>query len=149
MKGGVGLFSSWDCSYMARCTLCSLHCFLHKTVPWSSTRSSRHRGCFLESNLRCSIIALLVSQVFPPVCQSMTTYCSMLISNVGSTAISFRMSREKCPSLLVKPSCGYIAPGAHQILVLSTCPADTSPQQHILSMQLNFSSEFNEVGPKR
>nr|XP_020647832.1 cilia- and flagella-associated protein 65 isoform X1 [Pogona vitticeps] len=83
-------------------------------------------------------------KVFPPVCQSMTTYCSMLISNVGSTAISFRMSREKCPSLLVKPSCGYIAPGAHQILVLSTCPADTSPQQHILSMQLNFSSEFNE-----
>ncbi|KAJ7345981.1 hypothetical protein JRQ81_001931 [Phrynocephalus forsythii] len=83
-------------------------------------------------------------KVFPPVCQNTTTYRSMLISNVGSTAISFHMSREKCPSLLVKPSGGYIAPGAHQIFVLSTCPTDTSPQEHILALQLNFSSEFTE-----
>ncbi|XP_044294405.1 cilia- and flagella-associated protein 65 [Varanus komodoensis] len=77
-------------------------------------------------------------KVFPPVCQNITTYRSMLLRNVGTTSISFKMSREKCPSVLVKPSCGCIAPGAHQIFILSTCPVETSIQLHILSLHLNF-----------
>ncbi|XP_062972842.1 cilia- and flagella-associated protein 65 [Elgaria multicarinata webbii] len=83
-------------------------------------------------------------RVFPPVCQNITTYRSMLLCNVGTTAISFKMSREKCPSVLVKPSCGCVAPGAHQIFLLSTCPAETSIQQHTLSLHLNFSSSFTQ-----
>uniref|UniRef100_A0A670JW35 Cilia and flagella associated protein 65 n=1 Tax=Podarcis muralis TaxID=64176 RepID=A0A670JW35_PODMU len=83
-------------------------------------------------------------KVFPPVSPNITTYRSMLLSNVGSTAISFSLSQEKCPSILVKPNCGYIAPGAHQIILLSTCPVETSIQQHILSMQFNFWPSFTQ-----
>nr|XP_034983136.1 cilia- and flagella-associated protein 65 isoform X1 [Zootoca vivipara] len=83
-------------------------------------------------------------KVFPPVSPNITTYRSMLLSNVGTTAISFSLSREKCPSILVKPNCGYIAPGAHQIILLSTCPVETSIQQHILSMHFNFWPSFTQ-----
>ncbi|XP_077176848.1 cilia- and flagella-associated protein 65 isoform X2 [Paroedura picta] len=83
-------------------------------------------------------------KVFPPVCQNTTTYCSMLLCNTGTTAISFHMSLEKCPSILVKPHNGFIAPGAHQILILSTCPQDASVQQHCLSLHLNFSPSFTK-----
>uniref|UniRef100_A0A8C7E516 Cilia and flagella associated protein 65 n=1 Tax=Naja naja TaxID=35670 RepID=A0A8C7E516_NAJNA len=77
-------------------------------------------------------------KVFPPVCRNVTTYRSMLLCNVGTTAICFNIGREKCPSVLVKPSCGYIVPGAHQIFFLSTCPTETTIQQHTLLLHLNF-----------
>ncbi|XP_015270852.1 PREDICTED: coiled-coil domain-containing protein 108 [Gekko japonicus] len=83
-------------------------------------------------------------KVFPPVCQKTTTYCSMLLCNTGTTPISFHISLEKCPSVLVKPHSGFIAPGAHQILILSTCPQETSVQQHSLSLHLNFSPSFTK-----
>ncbi|KAG8125280.1 hypothetical protein E2320_020475, partial [Naja naja] len=89
-------------------------------------------GLFLQSK------SLPVSQVFPPVCRNVTTYRSMLLCNVGTTAICFNIGREKCPSVLVKPSCGYIVPGAHQIFFLSTCPTETTIQQHTLLLHLNF-----------
>ncbi|KAM6460479.1 cilia- and flagella-associated protein 65 isoform 1-T2 [Liasis olivaceus] len=86
-------------------------------------------------------------KVFPPVCRNVTTYRSMLLCNVGTTAISFNMGREKCPSVLVKPSCGYIIPGAHQIFFLSTCPTETTIQQHTLLLHLNFWSSFTQEIP--
>ncbi|XP_061465321.1 cilia- and flagella-associated protein 65 isoform X2 [Rhineura floridana] len=86
-------------------------------------------------------------KVFPPVCPNTTTYRSMLLCNVGSSAISFSISREKCPAVLVKPSCGYIAPGSHQIFLLSTCPVETSIQQHILSLHFNFWPSFTQEIP--
>ncbi|XP_063144976.1 cilia- and flagella-associated protein 65 [Candoia aspera] len=83
-------------------------------------------------------------KVFPPVCRNVTTYRSMLLCNVGTTAISFNMGREKGPSVLVKPSCGYIVPGAHQIFFLSTCPTEAAIQQHTLLLHLNFCSSFTQ-----
>uniref|UniRef100_A0A8C5SG10 Cilia and flagella associated protein 65 n=1 Tax=Laticauda laticaudata TaxID=8630 RepID=A0A8C5SG10_LATLA len=83
-------------------------------------------------------------KIFPPVCRNVTTYRSMLLCNVGMTAICFNIGREKCPSVLVKPSCGYIIPGAHQIFFLSTCPTETTIQQHTLLLHLNFWSSFTQ-----
>ncbi|XP_026521138.1 cilia- and flagella-associated protein 65 [Notechis scutatus] len=83
-------------------------------------------------------------KVFPPVCRNVTTYRSMLLCNVGTTAICFNIGREKCPSILVKPSCGYVIPGAHQIFFLSTCPTETTIQQHTLLLHLNFWSSFTQ-----
>ncbi|XP_070585217.1 cilia- and flagella-associated protein 65 isoform X2 [Erythrolamprus reginae] len=81
-------------------------------------------------------------KVFPPVCRNVTTYRSMLLRNEGTTAICFNIGREKCPSVLIKPICGYIIPGAHQIFFLSTCPTETTIQQHTLLLNLNFCSSF-------
>ncbi|XP_054827614.1 cilia- and flagella-associated protein 65 [Eublepharis macularius] len=84
------------------------------------------------------------NKVFPPVCQNTTTYCSMLLCNTGTTAISFSMNLENCPSILVKPHSGFIPPGAHQIFIFSTCPQETSVQQHSLSLHLNSSPSFTK-----
>nr|XP_060629252.1 cilia- and flagella-associated protein 65 [Anolis sagrei ordinatus] len=81
-------------------------------------------------------------EVFPPVCRNTTTYRSILLYNVGCTSVHFHMDREKCPAILVKPSCGSVAPGAHQIFLLSTCPVDTVTQHHILSLCPNYCSAF-------
>ncbi|XP_048341402.1 LOW QUALITY PROTEIN: cilia- and flagella-associated protein 65 [Sphaerodactylus townsendi] len=111
---------------------------------WSST--IRLRGHTFEPRQQHFIpqYTLDCHKVFPPVRPNTTTYCSMLLCNTGTAAISFNMSLEKCPSLLVKPHSGFIAPGDHQIFILSTCPQETSVLHHSLSLHLNFSASFTK-----
>ncbi|NXM70139.1 CFA65 protein, partial [Serilophus lunatus] len=78
-----------------------------------------------------------VPKTFPPVVPDTDTYCSMLLSNTGTSLITFSVNQTACPSVLVKPSSGHITPGGHQIFFLSTHPVNTVAQQHILPFQLN------------
>ncbi|NWI54385.1 CFA65 protein, partial [Calyptomena viridis] len=78
-----------------------------------------------------------VPKAFPPVAADTDTYCSMLLSNIGTSLITFSVNQTACPSVLVKPSSGLITPGGHQIFFLSTHPVNTVSQQHILPLQLN------------
>ncbi|KFP73234.1 Coiled-coil domain-containing protein 108, partial [Acanthisitta chloris] len=78
-----------------------------------------------------------VPKTFPPVAPDTDTYCSMLLSNTGSSLITFSMNQTACPSVSVKPSSGHIIPGGHQIFLLSTHPVNTVLQQHVLPLQLN------------
>ncbi|NXC35212.1 CFA65 protein, partial [Campylorhamphus procurvoides] len=78
-----------------------------------------------------------VPKTFPPVVPDTDTYCSMLLSNTGTSSITFSVNQTACPSVSVKPSSGYIIPGGHQIFLLSTHPVNTVSQQHILPLQLN------------
>ncbi|NXH29691.1 CFA65 protein, partial [Myiagra hebetior] len=78
-----------------------------------------------------------VPKTFPPVVCDTDTYCSMLLSNTGTSLITFSVNQTACPSVLVKPSSGYIIPGGHQIFFLSTHPVNTVTQQHVLPLQLN------------
>ncbi|NXS28662.1 CFA65 protein, partial [Pomatostomus ruficeps] len=78
-----------------------------------------------------------VPKNFPPVIHDTDTYCSMLLSNTGTSLITFSVNQTACPSVLVKPSTGYIIPGGHQIFFLSTHPVNTVSQQHVLPLQLN------------
>ncbi|NWI97813.1 CFA65 protein, partial [Pitta sordida] len=78
-----------------------------------------------------------VPKTFPPAVPDTDTYCSMLLSNTGTSLITFSVNQTTCPSVLVKPSSGHIAPGGHQIFFLSTHPVNTGSQQHILPLQLN------------
>ncbi|NXO63631.1 CFA65 protein, partial [Phainopepla nitens] len=78
-----------------------------------------------------------VPKTFPPVVRNTDTYCSMLLSNTGTSLITFSMNQTACPSVLVKPSSGHIIPGGHQIFFLSTHPVKTVLQQHVLPLELN------------
>ncbi|XP_071418769.1 cilia- and flagella-associated protein 65 isoform X2 [Pithys albifrons albifrons] len=78
-----------------------------------------------------------VPKTFPPVVPDTDTYCSMLLSNTGTSLMTFSVNQTVCPSVLVKPSSGHIIPGGHQIFFLSTHPVSTVSQQHILPLQLN------------
>ncbi|NWU60823.1 CFA65 protein, partial [Pterocles burchelli] len=78
-----------------------------------------------------------VPKTFPPVAPNTDTYCSMLLLNTGTSLITFSVNQAACPSVLLKPCSGHIAPGSHQIFFLSTHPADTVSQQHVLPLQLN------------
>ncbi|NWI42888.1 CFA65 protein, partial [Picathartes gymnocephalus] len=78
-----------------------------------------------------------VPKTFPPVVCNTDTYCSMLLSNTSTSLITFSVNQTACPSVLVKPSSGHIIPGGHQIFFLSTCPANTVFQQHVLPLELN------------
>ncbi|NWS77356.1 CFA65 protein, partial [Crotophaga sulcirostris] len=78
-----------------------------------------------------------VPKAFPPVAPNTDTYCSMLLSNTGTSLITFSVNKAACHSVLVKPSSGHIVPGGHQIFFLSTHPVTTVSQQHVLPLQLN------------
>ncbi|XP_065416527.1 cilia- and flagella-associated protein 65 isoform X3 [Chrysemys picta bellii] len=83
-------------------------------------------------------------KVFPAVGPNTNTYRSVLLWNVGTSPITFCMNQDTCPSVLVKPCSGYVAPGAHQIFLLSTQPADMATHQHILSLQLNSYPKYTQ-----
>ncbi|XP_039349451.1 cilia- and flagella-associated protein 65 isoform X5 [Mauremys reevesii] len=88
-------------------------------------------------------------KVFPAVGPNTNTYRSVLLWNVGTSPITFCMNQDTCPSVLVKPCSGYVAPGAHQIFLLSTQPADMATHQHILSLQLNSYPKYTQEIPLR
>uniref|UniRef100_A0A8C3S3X0 Coiled-coil domain containing 108 n=1 Tax=Chelydra serpentina TaxID=8475 RepID=A0A8C3S3X0_CHESE len=88
-------------------------------------------------------------KVFPAVGPNTNAYRSVLLWNVGTSPITFCMNQDICPSVLVKPCSGYVAPGAHQIFLLSTQPADMATHQHILSLQLNSYPKYTQEIPLR
>ncbi|NWU01695.1 CFA65 protein, partial [Urocynchramus pylzowi] len=78
-----------------------------------------------------------VPKTFPPVVHDTDTYCSMLLSNLSTSLITFSVNQTSCPSVLVKPSLGHVIPGGHRIFLLSTHPVNTDLQQHVLPLELN------------
>ncbi|XP_067426153.1 cilia- and flagella-associated protein 65 [Emydura macquarii macquarii] len=86
-------------------------------------------------------------KVFPAAGPNASAYRSVLLWNVGTSPITFCMNQNICPSVLVKPCSGHIAPGAHQIFLLSTQPVDVAPQQHVLSLQLNSYPKYTQEIP--
>ncbi|NXE89023.1 CFA65 protein, partial [Menura novaehollandiae] len=85
-----------------------------------------------------------VPKSFPPVVPDTDAYCSILLSNLGTSLITFSVNQTACPSVLVKPSSGHIIPGGHQIFFLSTHPVNTIWEQHVLPLQLNSYSGYTK-----
>ncbi|XP_069472961.1 cilia- and flagella-associated protein 65 [Ambystoma mexicanum] len=80
--------------------------------------------------------------LFPAVSHGSLSHRSLLLHNTGKSPLTFSVDQSSCPSALVKPSCGYISPGAHSILLLRTKPEATVPQKHCLCMELNSSKNY-------
>lgn len=94
--------------------------------------------------VKTTLLACL-HQTFPPVVSDTDTYCSMLLSNMSTSLITFTVNQTACPSVLVKPSSGYIIPEGHQIFFLSTHPVNTVLQKHVLPLELNSYPAYTKV----
>ncbi|NXA68171.1 CFA65 protein, partial [Mohoua ochrocephala] len=105
--------------------------------PWCLTVRLRAHTFEAEREHFLPQYILDVPKTFPPVVCDTDTYLSMLLSNTGTSMITFSVNQTACPSVLVKPSSGHIIPGGHQIFFLSTHPVNTVLQQHVLPLQLN------------
>uniref|UniRef100_U3IZB5 Cilia and flagella associated protein 65 n=1 Tax=Anas platyrhynchos platyrhynchos TaxID=8840 RepID=U3IZB5_ANAPP len=105
--------------------------------PWCLTVRLRAHTFEAEREHFIPQYVLDVPKTFPPVASDTDTYCSVLLSNTGTSLITFSVNQAACPSVLVKPHSGHIIPGGHQIFFLSTHPVSTTPQQHVLPLQLN------------
>ncbi|XP_071896784.1 cilia- and flagella-associated protein 65 isoform X2 [Anas platyrhynchos] len=105
--------------------------------PWCLTVRLRAHTFEAEREHFIPQYVLDVPKTFPPVASDTDTYCSVLLSNTGTSLITFSVNHAACPSVLVKPHSGHIIPGGHQIFFLSTHPVSTTPQQHVLPLQLN------------
>ncbi|XP_032045948.1 cilia- and flagella-associated protein 65 [Aythya fuligula] len=105
--------------------------------PWCLTVRLRAHTFEAEREHFIPQYVLDVPKTFPPVASDTDTYCSVLLSNTGTSLITFSVNHTACPSVLVKPHSGHIIPGGHQIFFLSTHPVSTTPQQHVLPLQLN------------
>ncbi|MFT7817925.1 coiled-coil domain-containing protein 108 [Arapaima gigas] len=111
--------------------------------PWCITVNacghSFQRGCE-HFTPRLAIHRPLV--VFPAVSQ--TSYRTVLLQNIGDLPVTFSLDPDECPSVTVKPTSGFIAPGAHQVLMLRSTPAEYSPGKLLLSLQLNATSKHTK-----
>lgn len=65
-----------------------------------------------------------------------------VLQNCSNRPLTFSLDHNVCSSLAeavtVVPSCGFLYPGSHQILILSSNPTELSPRQEFsIGLQLN------------
>lgn len=65
-----------------------------------------------------------------------------VLQNCSNRPLTFSLDHNMCSTLAeavtVVPSCGFLYPGSHQILILSSNPTELSPRQEFnISLQLN------------
>lgn len=88
----------------------------------------------------------LAPQLFPAVSPSEPSYRSLLLTNTGSTLLTFHLDPRSSSDVSLRPSSGFVLPGAHQIFLISTYPKGTSWKQHVFYLQFNFCPQYLKVG---
>lgn len=81
-------------------------------------------------------------QTFPAVSSGKPSYRSLFLVNKGSMILTFSLAPNSSPDITLKPSSGLIAPGAHQIFLISTYPKGTSWKQHVFYLKFNFYPQY-------
>ncbi|XP_043852035.1 cilia- and flagella-associated protein 65 [Dromiciops gliroides] len=83
-----------------------------------------------------------VPKLFPAVSSNNTSYRTLLLCNSGSLMFVFDLMPNSSPDVTLRPTSGFILPGACQIFLLSTCPKGIPWKQHSLSLQFNFCPKY-------
>ncbi|XP_032492501.1 cilia- and flagella-associated protein 65 [Phocoena sinus] len=81
-------------------------------------------------------------KLFPAVSPSEPSYRSLLLTNTGSTLLTFHLDPRSSSDVSLRPSSGFVLPGAHQIFLISTYPKGTSWKQHVFYLQFNFCPQY-------
>ncbi|XP_076787763.1 cilia- and flagella-associated protein 65 isoform X1 [Arvicanthis niloticus] len=81
-------------------------------------------------------------KTFPAVSSGKLSYRSLLLVNKGSMLLTFSLAPNSSPNITLRPSSGLIAPGAHQIFLISTYPKGTLWRQHIFYLKFNFYPQY-------
>uniref|UniRef100_A0A6I8PQC0 Cilia and flagella associated protein 65 n=1 Tax=Ornithorhynchus anatinus TaxID=9258 RepID=A0A6I8PQC0_ORNAN len=76
-------------------------------------------------------------KLFPAVPAQAPAYRSLLLTNTGSTLLTFRLRPASLPALAVRPWVGSVAPGAHRVILVSTRPRGTAWRPDRLALELN------------
>nr|XP_019597442.1 PREDICTED: cilia- and flagella-associated protein 65 [Rhinolophus sinicus] len=114
------------------------------TVCPSWNLTLRARGHSYASGLEHHVpqYSLDVPKLFPAVSPSEPSYRSLLLINRGSMLLTFNLAPKSSSDISLRPTSGLVAPGAHQIFLVSTYPKGNSWKQHIFYLQFNFSPQY-------
>ncbi|XP_056664049.1 cilia- and flagella-associated protein 65 isoform X2 [Monodelphis domestica] len=83
-----------------------------------------------------------VPKLFPAVSSKCTSYRTLLLFNSGSLMLSFEFLPSSSPEITVRPTSGYLLPGAYQIFLLSIIPKGFTWKQLELALQFNFCPKY-------
>ncbi|XP_031223880.1 cilia- and flagella-associated protein 65 isoform X3 [Mastomys coucha] len=81
-------------------------------------------------------------KTFPAVSSGKPSYRSLFLVNKGSMLLTFSLAPSGSSDIMLKPSSGLLAPGAHQVFLISTYPKGTSWKQHIFYLKFNFYPQY-------
>uniref|UniRef100_F6XEM4 Cilia and flagella associated protein 65 n=1 Tax=Monodelphis domestica TaxID=13616 RepID=F6XEM4_MONDO len=87
-------------------------------------------------------LSLFSPQLFPAVSSKCTSYRTLLLFNSGSLMLSFEFLPSSSPEITVRPTSGYLLPGAYQIFLLSIIPKGFTWKQLELALQFNFCPKY-------
>ncbi|XP_040609232.1 cilia- and flagella-associated protein 65 isoform X3 [Mesocricetus auratus] len=110
--------------------------------PWClKVRARGHSYCAaLEHHI--PQYSLDAPKMFPAVSSGEPSYRSLLLVNKGPMLLTFSLAPKSTSDITLRPSSGLVAPGAHQVFLISTYPKGTSWKQHIFYLQFNFYPQY-------
>ncbi|XP_063101487.1 cilia- and flagella-associated protein 65 isoform X2 [Cavia porcellus] len=115
------------------CTVCPSWCVTVRARGHSYSAALEHHvpQYFLDA-----------PKLFPAVPAGKPSYRSLLLVNKGSMLLTFSLTPNSSSDITLRPTSGLLAPGAHQIFLISTYPKGTSWKQHIFYLEFNFGSQY-------
>ncbi|EHA97571.1 Coiled-coil domain-containing protein 108, partial [Heterocephalus glaber] len=115
------------------CTVCPSWCLMVRARGHSYCAALEHHvpQYFLD-----------VPELFPAVSSGKPSYRTLLLVNKGSMLLTFSLTLNSSSDITLRPTSGLVAPGTHQIFLISTYPKGTSWKQHIFYLEFNFGSQY-------
>ncbi|XP_032134056.1 cilia- and flagella-associated protein 65 isoform X4 [Sapajus apella] len=115
------------------CTVCP---------SWCLTVRARGHSYFAGSEHHIPQYSLDVPKLFPAVSSGEPTYRSLLLVNTDSMLLTFSLAPQRGSDIILRPTSGLVAPGAHQIFLICTYPKGSSWKQHTFHLQCNASPQY-------
>nr|XP_012595751.1 cilia- and flagella-associated protein 65 isoform X1 [Microcebus murinus] len=111
------------------CTMCP---------SWCLTVRAQGHSYYAAFEHHIPQYCLDVPKLFPAVPSCEPAYRSLLLINQGSMLLTFSLAPHSSSDITLRPPSGLVAPGAHQIFLISTYPKGNSWKQHIFYLKFNF-----------
>ncbi|XP_063646851.1 cilia- and flagella-associated protein 65 isoform X1 [Pan troglodytes] len=115
------------------CTMCP---------SWCLTVRARGHSYFAGFEHHIPQYSLDVPKLFPAVSSGEPTYRSLLLVNKDCMLLTFSLAPQRGSDVILRPTSGLVAPGAHQIILICTYPEGSSWKQHTFYLQCNASPQY-------
>ncbi|XP_049744169.1 cilia- and flagella-associated protein 65 isoform X2 [Elephas maximus indicus] len=115
------------------CTVCP---------SWCLTLRARGHSYYPAFEHHIPQYSLDAPKLFPAVSSGEPSYRSLLLLNKGPMLMTFNLAPKSSSDIILRPSSGLVAPGAHQILLICTYPKGNSWKQHLFYLQFNFCPQY-------
>uniref|UniRef100_G1RCR5 Cilia and flagella associated protein 65 n=1 Tax=Nomascus leucogenys TaxID=61853 RepID=G1RCR5_NOMLE len=115
------------------CTMCP---------SWCLTVRARGHSYFAGFEHHIPQYSLDVPKLFPAVSSGEPTYRSLLLVNKDCMLLTFSLAPQRGSDVILRPTSGLVAPGAHQIFLICTYPEGSSWKQHTFYLQCNASPQY-------